>query len=111
MILPKLTFAGGRAESFAKASVVISLPTRRPMPYRTAAGAEIDLVIKLSSNEIWAIEIKVGVAPKISKNFRQTCQDVQATKKYVVYGGDDEFPVGGGVTVISLRKLMEKLQS
>ena len=78
--------------------------------YRTAAGAEIDLVIKLSSNEIWAIEIKSGVAPKISKNFRQTCQDIKATQKYVVYGGDDEFPVGGGVTVISLRRLMEKLQ-
>jgi hypothetical protein len=74
--------------------------------YRTAAGAEIDLVVKMPSSEIWAIEIKHGIAPKLNKNFYQTCEDVQATRKYVVYGGDDLFPIANGVTVISLLKLM-----
>ena len=45
------------------------------------------------------------------KHFNSTCEDVDATKKFVVYGGDEEFPVGDGVTMISLRHLMEKLQS
>ena len=75
--------------------------------YRTAAGAEIDLVVKMPSSEIWAIEIKHGIAPKLNKNFSQTCEDVQATKKYVVYGGNDLFPIANGVTVISLPKLMD----
>ena len=78
--------------------------------YRTAAGAEIDLVIKLASQEIWAIEIKYGVAPTIHRNFSRSCEDIHAQHKYVVYGGDDEFPVGDDVIVISLEKLMEKLQ-
>lgn len=79
--------------------------------YRTSAGAEIDLVVKMPNAEVWAIEIKYGVAPKISKHYSKTCDDVAATHKYVIYGGNDEFPVGDNVTVISLLKIMEKLAS
>jgi len=78
--------------------------------YRTAAGAEIDLVLKISSTEIWAIEIKSGSAPKIKPGFYTACEDVRATHRYIVYGGDDEFPVKHNVTMISLRKLLLKLQ-
>ena len=79
--------------------------------YRTAAGAEIDLVIKMPSSELWAIEIKHGATPKLGKHYSKICDDVGATHKYIVYGGDDEFPVGNDVTVISLPKLMDRLQS
>ena len=79
--------------------------------YRTSAGAEIDLVIKMPNSEVWAVEIKFGVAPKLGKHFHRTCDDVGATRKFVVYGGEDEFPVGNGVHIISLKKLMLTLQS
>ena len=78
--------------------------------YRTAAGAEIDLLIKFSSKELWAIEIKSGVAPQIKKGFYQACDDVKATKRYVVYGGDDSFPISNDTTVISIVKLLQKIQ-
>ncbi len=77
--------------------------------YRTAVGAEVDLVIKMPNSEIWAVEIKFGVAPKLGKHFSQTCNDVGATHKFVVYGGDDEFPIGDNIRMISLPKIMEKL--
>jgi len=79
--------------------------------YRTAAGAEIDLVIKMPNGQIWAVEIKHGVAPKLGKHYSKTCDDVGATHKFVVYGGDDEFPIGDNVWMISLPKIMEKLSS
>ncbi len=79
--------------------------------YRTAAGAEIDLVIKMPNREVWAVEIKHGYAPKISKHYSQTCDDIGATHKFVVYGGDDQFPIGENVRMISLPKIMEKLAS
>lgn len=79
--------------------------------YRTSAGAEVDLVIKMPNAEVWAVEIKHGVAPKLGKHFNQTCEDVGATRKYVVYGGDDEFPIGNDVRMISLPKLMRALQA
>ncbi len=78
--------------------------------YRTAAGAEIDLVIKMPSSEVLAVEIKYGKAPKLNKNFSQTSKDIKASKKYVVYGGEDEFPIGNNITIISLQKLMHKIQ-
>ncbi|VAX11326.1 hypothetical protein MNBD_GAMMA26-898 [hydrothermal vent metagenome] len=78
--------------------------------YRTAAGAEIDLILRISSTELWAIEIKSGTAPKIGRGFHQACEDIQATQKYVVYGGHDEFPVKHNTTMISLQKLMMQLQ-
>lgn len=79
--------------------------------YRTAAGAEIDLVIKMPNSEVWAIEIKHGVAPRLAKHYSRTCDDIGATRKFVVYGGDDEFPIGGSVRMISLPKIMERLIS
>jgi uncharacterized protein len=99
-------------EGFAVENIQSILPGRAETYfYRTAAGAEIDLVIKMPSSEIWAIEIKHGVAPKLGKHYSQTCDDVGATHKYILYGGEDEFPVGNDVKIISLLGLMERLHS
>ena len=98
-------------EGFVVENVLAALPTRAEARfYRTAAGAEIDLVVKLPSSEVWAIEIKHGRAPKLGRHFSQTCDDVGATSKYVVYGGDDEFTVRDDVRVVSLSRLMDRLQ-
>jgi predicted AAA+ superfamily ATPase len=97
-------------EGFAVENILSVLPGRAESYfYRTAAGAEVDLVIVMPSSEIWAIEIKYGVAPKIGKHYSQTCDDVGATHKYILYGGEDEFAVGNNVKIISLAGLMERL--
>ena len=99
-------------EGFVVENIHSVLPSRAETYfYRTAAGAEIDLVIKMPSSEIWAIEIKHGVAPKLGKHYSKTCDDVGTAHKYILYGGDDEFTVGNEVKIISLARLMEKLQS
>lgn len=67
-------------------------------------------MIKMPSSEIWAVAIKYGVAPKIGKRYSQTCDDVGAMHKYILYGGEDEFPVGSDINVISLAGLMERLR-
>ena len=79
--------------------------------YQISAGSKIDLVIKMPNAEVWAVEIKYGVAPKLSKHYSRTCDDIGATQKYVVYSGDDEFPIRDGVRVISLERMMKKLIS
>lgn len=99
-------------EGFVLENILSVLPSRAETYfYRTAAGAEIDLVIKMPSSDTWAVEIKHGIAPKIGKHYSQTCEDVGASHKYILYGGDDEFPVGNDVQVISLARFMKKLQS
>ncbi|MFN2289218.1 MAG: ATP-binding protein [Chromatocurvus sp.] len=99
-------------EGFAVENIHSILPHRAETYfYRTAAGAEIDLVIKMPSSEILAVEIKHGVAPKIDKHYSQTCHDVGANHKYILYGGEDEFPVRHDVKIISLSGLMERLHA
>jgi len=99
-------------EGFVVENIHSILPNRAETYfYRTAAGAEIDLVIKMPSSEIWAIEIKHGVAPKLGKHYSQTCDDIGATYKYILYGGEDEFSVANGLKIISLSRLMEKLHA
>jgi len=98
-------------EGFVLENIHSVLPRRsQTYFYRTTAGAEIDCIIKMSALETWAIKVKYGVAPKIPKHYSKTCDDVGASRKYIVYGGDNEFPVGDDVTIISLAKLMQKIQ-
>ena len=99
-------------EGFALENLHSVLPLRAESYfYRTAAGAEVDLVVKMPSAELWAIEIKHGSAPSLSKHYRQTCADIGAARRYVVYGGDDEFPIGDDTRVVSLPKMMQLLAS
>ena len=76
---------------------------------RPSGGAEIDLVLRISSRELWAIKIKHGVAPRIKTGLHRASEDIRATRKFVVYGGHDEFPVGTDATVVFLSGLMGKL--
>ena len=100
-------------EGFVIENIHSVLPNRtKTYFYHTAAGAKIDLVIKMPSSEIWAVEIKYGTASNlnVSKHYGRTCDDVGATHRYILYG-DDEFQLTSDITVISLPRLMKKLQS
>ena len=70
--------------------------------YRTAVGAEIDLVLDLPPKERWAIEIKRSSAPVLSKGFYLGCGDIKATRRMVVHAGEDTFGLGDGVEAVSL---------
>jgi predicted AAA+ superfamily ATPase len=77
--------------------------------YRTAQGAEIDLVIEISPGNHWAIEIKRSSAPVLSKGFHIACADISARQKFVVYSGEQTFSIGDGIKVISLKDMMRLL--
>lgn len=99
-------------EGFVVENIHSILPSRaKTYFYRTVAGAEIDLVIILPNQEIWAVEIKYGRSPKIGKHFSTYCNDVNATKKIVIYGGEEAFPLSKDVECMSLKKLMEMIQN
>lgn len=99
-------------EGFAIENLLSVLPAgAQSYYYRTSNGTEIDLVLELSATELWAVEIKHGLAPKIRTRFHRACEDIKARRKFIVYGGNDEFPIEKHTTVISLPGLMEKLRS
>lgn len=103
---------GGSWEGFVLGNIMSVAPSHvQPYFYRTVGGAEIDLVLEWSTQERWAIEIKRSSAPSLAKGFHLACQDIKASKKFVVYSGQDTFSMGGGITAISLRDLMHKISS
>ncbi len=78
--------------------------------YRTSAGAEIDLVLELPHGDIWAIEIKSGTVAKPKKGFYNAIADIGASRSFVVYMGDESYPITKHIQAINLMGLMKILK-
>lgn len=103
--------AGGSWEGLAIESLIAAAPHgTEAYFFRTSAGAEIDLLLELPDQRApWAIEVKRGVAPKIERGFHLACDDVRPSRRLVVYGGAERFPLAEGVEAVSLVDLCEEL--
>lgn len=102
---------GGSFEGFAIENLISNAPPgTRSCFYRTQAGAEIDLLLELGAKERWAIEIKRSVAPSVTPGFYSSSDDVQATRRLVVYPGSDRFPLRGGAEALGLLRAVQELR-
>ena len=77
--------------------------------YRTHTGVEIDLVLELPGNRLWAIEIKRTTTPKMERGFRQALEDIKPDRTFIVYGGKERYPKSEGVEVISVYDMAQEL--
>ena len=84
-------------------------PLTVPGFYRTAGGAEIDLVLELPGGERWAIEVKRSHAAKPARGFHEACEDLKPARRLVVHGGADSYPISQTVEAIALATLMQDL--
>jgi predicted AAA+ superfamily ATPase len=73
--------------------------------YRTATGAEIDLVLEIPGQGLWAIDIKRGLSPKPERGFHQACADVKANYRFVVYSGTERYRITPETEAISLHEM------
>ena len=103
--------AGGSWEGFVIENLLAAAPAwAQPFFYRTQAGAEVDLVLEFDPGSRWAIEIKRSASrPAPSKGFHTACDDLQAQRRIVVYGGTRAFPQPNGVETLPLDGLMDEL--
>lgn len=74
--------------------------------WRTAGGAEIDLLLAWPDGELWAVEVKRSLAPKPGRGFHAGCADLRPARRAVVYPGDTLFPLGEGIQATPLPELM-----
>jgi uncharacterized protein len=102
---------GSSWEGMLIENILSSVPaTKRAWFYRTAVGAEIDLVLETAPNERWAIEIKRSLGdPKPSRGFYIGCEDIEAVRQIVLYPGDDTFKLDAKTDVMPLRALLSDL--
>lgn len=77
--------------------------------YRTSGGAEIDLLLAWPGGELWAIEIKRSGAPKVERGFHSACDDLKPSHKWVIYPGQETYPLAADIQAISLHGLCKML--
>ena len=102
---------GASWEGFVIENILSSLPEgAKASFYRSAAGAEIDLILELPGNrKPWAIEIKRGSAPKLERGFYHAREDVCPERSFVVCNTQENFSLGDGVEVVGVPDMMQLL--
>lgn len=78
--------------------------------FRTADGAEIDLVLERGGRPEIAVEVKRASAPSPERGFATACDDLGIDERYVVYPGSESFPLRHGAQAIGLAELMARLR-
>ena len=101
---------GGSWEGYVIENIAGALPGRASCGYyRTAGGAEVDLVLDLGAGEIWAMEIRYSSAPKVSRGFHSACEDLRPDRKFVVHAGSESFPLAKDIRAVTLPAILQLL--
>ncbi len=104
--------AGASWEGLAIETLIAAAGDRyTPSFYRTADGAEVDLVLERGGVVAMAVEIKRNSAPAPSKGLRLACDVLQPQEVFIVHGGSSEWPAGDGITAIPLQTLAVRIAS
>lgn len=103
--------AGPSWEGFVIENLIAAAPPgSKAWFYRTAEGAEIDLLLELGAAGRWAVEVKRSLSdPKPSKGFHLASDDVKAIRRLVVYPGQEPYRLDAKTEVTPLDGLVQLL--
>ncbi len=100
---------GASWEGFVIEQIAAHLPAGASLSfYRTAAGAEMDVVVELGGQRM-GFEVKFSSAPKVSKGFWQAREDLQLAHTGIVAPVAEGWPVQDGVSVMGVADIPEAL--
>lgn len=103
---------GGSWEGFCIENLIAAAPRGTEASfYRSSAGAEIDLVLKLPRGQVWAIEIKRTTSPKVTRGFHIAAEELDVSERILVYADERQVPGQGGVRAMPLTGALERLSS
>jgi predicted AAA+ superfamily ATPase len=101
---------GASWEGFVVEQIAACLPSGASMFfYRTAAGAELDVVVELGLRKI-GFEIKFSSAPKVTKGFWLACEDVGVEASYIVAPVEAGWRVEDKVEVIGVLDIAQRME-
>lgn len=78
--------------------------------YRTSHGAEIDFIIE-SSNQIIAVECKLGTQPKLSKGTYTGIDDLKPLTTLIISPVQSGWPLKPGIDVVNLNEAIIKIET
>jgi len=104
--------AGGSWEGFCIENLIAAAPRGVEASfYRSSAGAEIDLILKLPDGALWAIEIKRTTSPKVTRGYHIASEELEVAERLLVYADPREAPGQGGVRAMPLATAMNRLRT
>jgi hypothetical protein len=99
-------------EGFVIESLIAAAGSRTiPMFYRSADGAEIDLVFEQAGRVSLAIEIKRTTAPTVPPGFTIASRDIGAERRILVHGGNDRWVARGEVEMMGLADAVAEVRA
>ena len=103
---------GASWEGFVIENLLAVAPPRTMASfYRTLAGAEIDLLLELPGKRgPWAIEIKRGLSAGPGRGFHHAREDVKPERAFIVYSGEERYPIAKDVEAIGLREMASLIE-
>ncbi len=102
--------AGASWEGFVVEQVAAALPPGAQLSfYRTAVGAELDLVVELGTRR-FGIEIKFSSAPKPARGFWQSLKDLGIDRAWVIAPVARGYPLAPGVEVLPVHKINQVIE-
>lgn len=102
---PKL---GASWEGFALEQVLSVAGAEEAFYWGTHAGAELDLMMLLGGKR-YGVEFKCGDAPTMTKSLHIALEDLKLERAWIVYPGQENYPVHEKVRVCSLADLLLEL--
>jgi hypothetical protein len=104
---------GSSWEGFVVENLLAAAPERTLASFfRTAAGAEIDLVLELPDGRgRWVMEVKRGLSAKPRRGYHNAREDLDPDKSFVVYSGEERYPVTEDIEAIGLKEMAGLLES
>ena len=95
---------GASWEGFALEQTLRAQGERDAYFYATQRGAELDLLL-LRRGRRWGFEFKCTDAPRTTKSMHTVIEDLGLAHLWVLYPGDQEYPLNATITALPLRKI------
>lgn len=77
--------------------------------YRTAAGAEVDVLLRFRDGVQWAIEVKRNSVPTPRRGFHEAIKDLTPQRAMVVYPGIERYRIRENIEAIPLHDLLQEV--
>ena len=72
----------------------------------------MDLVIKFTNGEIWAIEVKRSITKvSLTKGFYVAQADLNPAKTVVIDQGTERFPIAKGIDTVNIMDVLSQLKN
>ncbi|MBN2039393.1 MAG: ATP-binding protein [Spirochaetes bacterium] len=101
---------GASWEGFVIENIISNTVNLNAFFFRTATGDEIDLIVETPKGLV-AIECKSSSSPKISKSLLSAVEMIKPAQTFIVAPVKDSYPIGNGITVVSLKEMISIFHS